>query len=202
MAISPPKFRRPKGRPSFTQNVTEATLYKIARDLQEWQSDNNRIASGRSINGWRILIEITRDKATSLGLIVDGELLNIMKYADAMLYGRGPGKRPRVADIMLWLQQKRIKSTRYSDRDLAYIIARKIGEEGTDPPHWTKPLQKKITQVNTKAVLSRALPYMTDELARQAALDIVKEINTTQASIKASTTAKKSDKKFTYKDLL
>lgn len=85
----------------------------------------------------------------------------MLKYGDYVDQGigRGPGKRPPVEDIMDWLEMKRIPlPTGMVKESFAFLIARKIGKEGTNP----KPrpfITPSITSVlnNTgKKILSQA----------------------------------------------
>jgi len=46
-------------------------------------------------------------------------------------HGRKPGKRPPVASIEQWIEDKRIPLDGITKKSLAFLIARKIGREGT-----------------------------------------------------------------------
>ena len=54
-------------------------------------------------------------------------------YWGAVDEGRRPGKQPPLQDILKWVQTKLPRNPDISDNSLAYLIARKIGEEGTKP---------------------------------------------------------------------
>ena len=48
------------------------------------------------------------------------------------VYGRRPGKQPPIDTILGWLAKKGIHGEDISDKSLAFLIARKIGQVGTD----------------------------------------------------------------------
>jgi hypothetical protein len=76
---------------------------------------------------------VTGESAASLGYRIDAEGLTIfssMKYFTVLETGRKPGKRPPISVIEQWIKDKPIASD-ISTRSLAFLIARKIGEEGS-----------------------------------------------------------------------
>lgn len=71
--------------------------------------------------------------SASLGYRIEGLTLTIFsseKYFTVLETGRKPGKRPPLDVIEEWVKQKPIISD-ISTRSLAFLIARKIGEEGS-----------------------------------------------------------------------
>jgi hypothetical protein len=76
--------------------------------------------------------------------------LNMANYWEAVDKGRKKGKQPPVKEIKKWLSQPNVKSKfgmenkdlslktwkDYQLNGLAYVIARKIGHEGTEPTHF------------------------------------------------------------------
>lgn len=75
----------------------------------------------------------TGQMADSLGYNWDGSSLVIYsteKYFTVLETGRKPGKQPPLDPILSWIKAKSI-STDISDKSLAYLIARKIGKEGS-----------------------------------------------------------------------
>jgi hypothetical protein len=75
----------------------------------------------------------TGTMADSLSYKWDGSTLIIQsseKYFTVLETGRKPGKQPPTDPIQRWIQSKRI-ATDISSRSLAYLIARKIGKEGS-----------------------------------------------------------------------
>lgn len=76
---------------------------------------------------------VTGESADSLGYRIDAQGLTIFsskKYFTVLETGRKPGKRPPIDVIEQWVRQKPITSD-ISPRSLAFLIARKIGEEGS-----------------------------------------------------------------------
>jgi len=153
VSIRPPKVKRQKGRPTAAQKIVEFALKMSVKDFQEWQLATNKVATGKSINGW--VITLTR---TKLGLATTGVITNTATYVNEMLFGRGPGKAPPVEAIRKWIQAKGVQSSTYSLRDLSYLIARKIGREGTNPPVLTRNIRTKMVQFNTRAILAKSAP--------------------------------------------
>ena len=75
----------------------------------------------------------TGQMADSLAYKWDGSSLVIYsteKYFTVLETGRKPGKQPPLDPILKWIQAKNI-ATDIKDRSLAYLIARKIGKEGS-----------------------------------------------------------------------
>ena len=75
----------------------------------------------------------TGQMADSLGYKWDGSTLVIYsteKYFTVLETGRKPGKQPPTEPIRKWIQSKGI-ATDISEKSLAYLIARKIGKEGS-----------------------------------------------------------------------
>lgn len=75
----------------------------------------------------------TGQMADSLGYKWDGSTLVIYsteKYFTVLETGRKPGKQPPTEPIRKWIKSKGI-ATDISEKSLAYLIARKIGKEGS-----------------------------------------------------------------------
>lgn len=88
----------------------------------------------RTIAGIRSRIpDVTGQSSASLGYRIDASGLTIfssMKYFTVLETGRKPGKRPPISVVEQWIKDKPIASD-ISTRSLAFLIARKIGEEGS-----------------------------------------------------------------------
>lgn len=88
----------------------------------------------RTIAGIRFKIpNVTGKMSQSLGYKIDESGLTIFsteKYFTVLETGRKPGKRPPISDIEDWVKNKPIASD-INPRSLAFLIARKIGEEGS-----------------------------------------------------------------------
>ena len=71
--------------------------------------------------------------AKSVNYKVNGSTLTISaeQYIGALEFGRKPGKRPPRDVIRKWIDEKGIIPNGISKDSLAFLIQRKIGEEGT-----------------------------------------------------------------------
>ena len=88
----------------------------------------------RTIEGIRSRISnVTGKMSQSLGYRLDENGLTIFsseKYFTVLETGRKPGKMPPISAIEEWVRNKPIASD-INPRSLAFLIARKIGEEGS-----------------------------------------------------------------------
>jgi hypothetical protein len=88
----------------------------------------------RTIEGIRSRIpNVTGKMSQSLGYRIDENGLTIFsseKYFTVLETGRKPGKMPPISAIEEWVRNKPIASD-INPRSLAFLIARKIGEEGS-----------------------------------------------------------------------
>jgi len=77
---------------------------------------------------------VTGASAQSLGYRIEGTTLTIFssqKYFTVLETGRKPGKRPPISVIEQWIRDKPLALDGISAKSLAFLIARKIGEEGS-----------------------------------------------------------------------
>jgi hypothetical protein len=77
---------------------------------------------------------VTGASAQSLGYRIEGTTLTIfssMKYFTVLETGRKPGKRPPISVIEQWIRDKPLALDGTSAKSLAFLISRKIGEEGS-----------------------------------------------------------------------
>jgi hypothetical protein len=90
--------------------------------------------ANRTIEGIRSRIpNVTGKMSQSLGYRIDENGLTIFsseKYFTVLETGRKPGKMPPISAIEEWVKNKPIASD-INPRSLAFLIARKIGEEGS-----------------------------------------------------------------------
>jgi len=173
-----PRIRRPVGRPSMEQKIVEATLMSSAIDYQTWLRLNNRIATGNALNSFVVLI-----KKKARNLIIEGELKAI-SYMDRVLFGRGQGKAPNRAVILQWMRSKGVKSELYNDRDLSYLIARSIGEQGTLPPHLDRNIRARMVKLNTGAVIRKSKKAYAKEKSTEFMNELRKEFKLANARSK------------------
>lgn len=101
----------------------------------------------------------------------DDEFIVTINLEDYWIYvenGRGPGRFPPVSKILEWIRVKSI--TPYSDsrgrlpteEQLAFLIARKIAEQGTEPK---RVLAETITELNS-IYLPKLQRALDDDFAR------------------------------------
>jgi len=82
--------------------------------------------------------------------------------------GRAPGKFPPIESIIEWIKVKNIqKRDNISDRSLAFIIARKIAQKGTDIHEGKRPA------LDLKGVSEKALPELMKSITAEKVLQIV-----------------------------
>jgi len=179
---------RPAGRrTTIERNITNG-LITNALLIKAWMKDNDKIASGRGINSIKVRITRQPQLGSALGSVrkaardtggqqfsddlkkaqsilnltdiglVSGQIVAAphLKYA---LEGRGPGKAPPVSVIAQWMADKGLKPMWSGS---AYLIARKIGEQGTNGPYFTQP----ILTTMTRASISKSLNAIKKPLAR------------------------------------
>lgn len=107
------------------RNVLEKYGKQMVMAVQDKLMRDNTNATGDAINS--ITSDVTDTTITILG----------NKYIEAIDKGRGAGKRvPPKENILQWIKAKGIRQMSSSkrvmrDRDLAWVIARKIAREGT-----------------------------------------------------------------------
>lgn len=102
--------------------------------------------------------------------------LNMAPYYDAVDKGRKAGKQPPTKEIKKWLQQPNVKSKfgmensdlslktmkDYELNGLAYVIARKIGRDGT-----------KATNFYSAVVTEQRINQLIADLQEAAAVDLI-----------------------------
>ena len=108
-------------------------LYEFAVEVRNLYQDNlilnNRIASGNLLNNIDFRLKIN-DSAYSV-------IFSMEDYWWYVENGRKAGKRPPMDKILEWIKIKPILPKPSSEKlptpnQLAFLIARKIGEEGTE----------------------------------------------------------------------
>lgn len=114
---------------------------EITTILRKRLKDDGKYATGKAYN------EIIK-KVTPNSLAIEG-----WKYIEVISGGREPGKKaPPIHKIIEWLEAKKsmpIKSDNYKNKrgrigSLAYIIARKIGENGIQGNNMLTDLRNQI----------------------------------------------------------
>ena len=141
----------------------ESYLKGVKELIKKEQADKGISASGFSA-------ESLREEANDTG----GQLFGA-HYFRYQGDGRGPGKFPPIEAIMEWIVVKGIeKRDNISDRSLAFLIARKIAEKGTeihlDPSKG----------INFGEIIKTGLDDLMKEVAKNKALIIVSPISKIQ----------------------
>ena len=115
------------------QAVMEEMAIAIRNEYQDNLIRNDRIASGDLLNN--IEYEITRGDFTYTIYV------KMKDYWYFVENGRKAGKRPPIQNILDWIKIKPVlprpnaKGKLPTPQQLAFLIARKIGEEGTEGTH-------------------------------------------------------------------
>ena len=112
----------------------------------------------------------TRIDIDSNHFIVVFELEDYWKYVE---YGRGPGKQPPVSSIEQWIKVKPIIPDSRNGKiptttQLAYLISRKIGREGTKGQY---PLKRTLESIETESLINA----IKQEIIRQIRIYITQD---------------------------
>lgn len=103
------------------KELIEQLLENCKSDLVQDQVAKRLTKSGRSA----ATLEVA-NVTDSSGQLLAGD--SIM----AQIFGRAPGKQPPTNAIVAWIESAGIQPEGISIESLAFLIARKIGREGTD----------------------------------------------------------------------
>lgn len=151
--------------------INEAITNIVDRMLDLYKNklvDNNINASNTLHDNASTVIEVN-----GLTLSVSFNLEDYWKYVE---YGRRPGKRPPLDAIEQWIKvkpvvPKPINGKIPSTRQLAFLISRKIGWEGTKAK---KPLEKAVYSDDMELLINELKNEIVSQL-KQVFGDYVKE---------------------------
>ena len=107
---------------SLQSDILKIELDKLSADLTAKYDELGMRASGK----WE------REKTVEVsqsGSVISGKIEG-MKYTEQLQFGRRPGRFPPIDSIEQWISDKGITSE-IPVRSLAFLIARKIANEGT-----------------------------------------------------------------------
>ena len=154
------QVKRPVGRPSNVQRLTEAALSSIAEDLIAWQKTNKRVATGESQN-WTVQLTRKGKAEEGIGVNIEGQLLGV-DYINFALFGRPPGGFPPVAVILRWMKVRNIKG----GLRFARAIAWGIHLHGTRALKLSDSLRDAIFKRSTTEAIAEFLPKVAEDSAK------------------------------------
>jgi len=131
-----------------------STLEIIRRRIVGDMNSNNRNASKKFINSLDI-------KEIKTGGQLVGE-----DYAQQLITGRKPGKFPPIKPILQWIDDKGLSVNKITKKSLAFIIARKIANKGTDI------FRHKRQALDVKSIMDDVEPHFKDQLIKAGKIEI------------------------------
>lgn len=103
-----------------TEILIKQLLDSIKAEIIESQSQKGMVASGGSARS----LETSAEE-------LSGQITGV-EYFRFQEFGRAPGKQPPIDSIEKWITDKRLNvPEKWTIRGFAYVIARKIGREGS-----------------------------------------------------------------------
>ena len=151
-------------------NLDLNPIHRIVNEIVELYrfqlSEDGINASNKLSNNIKTIVELNDTR-----LLISLELEDYWKYVE---YGRGPGKMPPINAIAEWIKIKPIIPEPINGkipdtRQLAFLIARKIGREGFAGRY---PLRKTLYNDKTDDVITAIKDEIKKQL-RQRFLDTV-----------------------------
>lgn len=103
-------------------------------------------------------------KYTDNGIIIETDFPDYAYYVE---HGRGPGKQPPAQNLYEWCYKHMQGPTEKGAKTFSFLLARKIGREGTKPQPFLLPLQRMIE------LLSRTMEV---SIAKDIENDIEKDV--------------------------
>lgn len=119
---------------------------RVAKIIANYDRDNMR-ASGSFAKSLRTEVN---DSTTNLKATIFGSHHSL--FVDQ---GRNSGKRPPASVILKWIEDKKIQPNDISKNSLAFLIARKIGDQGWKPKNSypTGVISSAINQIEINKLL-------------------------------------------------
>ena len=87
-------------------------------------------------------------------------------YFQQQITGRKPGKFPPIKPILKWIDDKGLSLNKITKKGLAFIIARKIADKGTDI------YKKKRDGLDVKGIIDETEPILKDQLIKSGKIEI------------------------------
>ena len=142
-----------------TQEVLNNEFGKLQQDLIAKYNSLGMRSSGRWAN--ELVYETNDHSATLWGA----------GYTDQLVNGRSPGRQPPIKDIEQWIISKGIQplNAKMSISTLAFLIARKIGREGTKyfQQGGTDLISDIITPQRVQEILDRVVEYNVSQFSKR-----------------------------------
>lgn len=147
------------------KEIIEQFLTQVKLDIIAESDQQGRNATGKAKAG--LLVESG---------FASGKLIDSAGYVEwGWEYGRAPGKMPPVSALMQWIDAKGIIPKGISKKSLAFLIARKIANEGTTLFRQNQP-SGVITGAITEDRLNALTETLSEKYASQIASDIIRTI--------------------------
>lgn len=109
----------------LTRAILEGFAEKVIAGIRD-NIRNKKVTEFGAMNASGKMAESLAYRVDNSGLVI----YSSEKFFTVLETGRKPGKRPPLSVIEKWIQDKPIASD-INPRSLAFLIARKIGEEGS-----------------------------------------------------------------------
>ena len=148
-------------------------MITIAEEVQKWLDESKaKIIANYDRDNMRASGNFAKSLETNVKES-QGRVIGVMVGAHHSLFvdqGRRAGKRPPISAILQWIDDKRINPTDISKPSLAFLIARKIGNEG-----W-KPKNRFPNGVISSVINQDAIDKLLISLSKVAATNIRTEV--------------------------
>lgn len=141
-----------------TREINKQTIFGVLevirkRIIQDQQAKHIR-ASGKSAQSLKI------EEVRNGGQLIGSD------YFQQQITGRKPGKFPPIKPILQWIDDKGLSLDKITKKGLAFIIARKIAEKGTDI------FRKKRSGLEVNEIVNQSLPSLKDQLIKAGKIEI------------------------------
>ena len=128
-----------------TNDILKREMDLLLADIRREYENSGKKVSGKFADGLEVDYSMSQGKHTA----------TLSGYV--YLAGRAAGKRPPHAPILEWVKRKGIFSFR-NEREasgIAYAIAKKIGEEGTNKAYHLKIYEKVLTPQRIQQIIDK-----------------------------------------------
>lgn len=136
------------------KQVIFSILEIIKKRIKQDQDSKKIKASGKSAGSMDI-----QELKTGGQLVGDD-------YFQQQIVGRKPGKFPPIKPIMDWIDQKGLSLTGITKKGLAFVIARKISEKGTDI------FRKKRPGLDINSIVNDVRSQLVDQLIKAGNIEL------------------------------